>query len=238
MKAVLFDLGHTLINYNDEWRAPEQKAIANFASVLGDNVTVDAEEVRLYLADILSTAREKKIKELVEVPLIENLVRCMERFGCEDEDVLASGLELFYDQLQEKRKIIDGAKETLERVKELDYSVGLVSDVAWGLPSEFPLRDIEFYGLEQYFDDMVFSTDIGLRKPHPKVFKIALSNLGASASEAVFVGNNLQADIKGALGVGMRAVLKESTFYVHDDEIVPTAKISAWDEFESVLESL
>ena len=82
---------------------------------------------------------------------------------------------------------------------------------------------------------LVFSTDVGLRKPNPKIFKIALSNLGTSADCSYFVGNNLQADILGALNVGMIAVLKESSFYTHDDEIVPDAKVSTWDQFEDML---
>ncbi len=224
MKAVLFDLGHTLINYNDEWRTPEKKAIDAFAAILEKEAMADREEVSKCLTEIMTSARERKTKEMVEVPLVECLGRCMERFSCDDEDVLSSGLEIFYEQLKEKRAIVDGAKEVLERLHERDYTIGLISDVAWGLPSEFPLRDMRFYDLDQFFDDMVFSTDVGLRKPHPKVFKIALSNLGAGASESIFVGNNLQADIKGALGVGMRAVLKESTFYVHDEGSSPPGK--------------
>ena len=55
--------------------------------------------------------------------------------------------------------------------------------------------------MDRYFDDYVFSTDVGLRKPHPKMFKIALSNLGVDASEAMYVGNSLAQDIKGAKGV-------------------------------------
>jgi len=49
------------------------------------------------------------------------------------------------------------------------------------------------YHIHEFFDDLVFSTDVGLRKPNPKMFKIALSNVGAEADCSYFVGNNLQA---------------------------------------------
>ena len=42
-----------------------------------------------------------------------------------------------------------------------------------------------------------------MRKPDPKIFRMALDRLGVPASEAVFVGDNLQTDIKGALNCGM-----------------------------------
>jgi putative hydrolase of the HAD superfamily len=123
----------------------------------------------------------------------------------------------------------------LERIKARGLLIGLVSDVAWGLPSRFPLMDMRHFHLDGFFDDMVFSTDVGLRKPNPKIFKIALLNLGVKPGEAVFVGNSLQADIEGALRVGMLAVLKKSKYYQHDDGIVPDARIVDWSEIDSVL---
>jgi putative hydrolase of the HAD superfamily len=114
-------------------------------------------------------------------------------------------------------------------------SIGLISDVAWGLPSEYSMRDIQHFGLDQFFDDYVFSTDVGLRKPHPKVFKIALSNLGVTASEAMYIGNSLAHDIKGAKGVGMRAVLKRSK-YCPPAEVEADHVISSLDEVEALID--
>lgn len=97
---------------------------------------------------------------------------------------------------------------------------------------------MEFFNLTEYFDDMVFSTDVGLRKPHPKMFKIALSNLGADAAQSLFVGNSLQCDVKGALGVGMTAVLKKSDYYLPDDSIVPDAHVDQWSDLAAILEEI
>ncbi len=146
------------------------------------------------------------------------------------------GMEAFYAVLLEKRELVPGAKEMLEDIQARGYAIGLISDVAWGLTSDFPMRDMKHYGLDEFFDDFVFSTDVGIRKPNPRIFKLAMFNIGAKAEESIYVGNNLQADIKGALGVGMTAVLKRSDFYEHDDAIVPSAKISTWDDFRDWLD--
>jgi putative hydrolase of the HAD superfamily len=95
---------------------------------------------------------------------------------------------------------------------------------------------MEYFHITDYFDDMVFSTDIGLRKPHPKMFKVALSNLGADAASSVFVGNSLQCDVKGAMGVGMTAVLKSSDYYQPDDSIVPDANVDQWSDLVEILD--
>ncbi|MEM0449790.1 MAG: HAD family hydrolase [Methanomassiliicoccales archaeon] len=238
MKAVLFDLGHTLISYHNDWREPEKRAVTEVARRVdaASPQGVDWEEVARYLLELLEQGRKLKLEKHVEIPLTDVLDKCFKRYGVSgDDELMQQSLEEFYAVLLEHREEIPGTQEMLQFVKDSGYSIGLVSDVAWGLPSYFPQRDMRHYRLDQYFDDMVFSTDVGLRKPHPKIFKIALSNLGASASEAIFVGNNLQADILGALNVGMTAILKESNFYTHDDDITPHAKISNWDEFLDLL---
>jgi putative hydrolase of the HAD superfamily len=238
MKAVLFDLGHTLINYHNDWKDPERRAVGKVAGRVSDASPngVDQEQVSKYLLGLLEQGRKVKLEEHLEIPLVDVLGNCFHRFAVEgDEELMEQCLEEFYAVLLEHREIVPGTREMLQFVKDNDFMIGLVSDVAWGLPSYFPQRDMEHYHIHEFFDDLVFSTDVGLRKPNPKIFKIALSNIGAEADCSYFVGNNLQADILGALNVGMITVLKESDFYTHDEDIVPHAKVSTWDQFEDLL---
>lgn len=238
MKAVLFDLGHTLIDYHHDWKEPEMKAIRKIYRILSTDFGISEEEGEFcrHLSQLLMEARETKVKKMIEIPLSDILNRCFHRYGRDgNDDLIDKALHAFYETLLENRQLIPGAKEMLDKVRARGYVIGLVSDVAWGLPSGFPLRDMRYYGIDQYFDDLIFSTDVGLRKPNPKIFKMALSNLDAKPDEAIFIGNSLQADIKGAKGIGMVAVLKESKFYQHDDSIVPDEKISGWNEIDRVL---
>ena len=57
------------------------------------------------------------------------------------------------------------------------------------------------------FETVVLSRDVGYRKPHPAIFNHALRELGVSAGESVFVGDNATADVLGARNVGMNAIL-------------------------------
>jgi putative hydrolase of the HAD superfamily len=82
---------------------------------------------------------------------------------------------------------------------------------------------------------MIFSSDVGLRKPNPRMFKMAMLNLGVGRDEAMYVGNSLQADIRGARAVGIRAVLKRSGYFQPDDSIVPDHTVDDWKELDGLL---
>jgi putative hydrolase of the HAD superfamily len=241
MKAVVFDLGHTLIDYYVDWREPENRAISDFYSVISEN-TDELPDKSVFVKTIvheLDNARRKRRVEMIEIPLHTFLGERLKQFELPfDEEMIQKGLEIFYGALLEHRKLIPGTLEMLHNIKENGYRVGLISDVAWGLPSYFPKRDMVFYKLDVYFDNLVFSTDVGLRKPNPKIFQIALENLGIEAQEAVYVGNNLQADIKGAHDSGLKAVLKKSNYFFPDDSIVPDAYVDDWSELKSILDAL
>jgi HAD superfamily hydrolase (TIGR01509 family) len=59
-------------------------------------------------------------------------------------------------------------------------------------------------GIDSYFDYIIGSQHVGLRKPMPEIFHMALSALGVGSKEAVMVGDDWEADITGAEGVGIK----------------------------------
>mgnify|MGYP000438958304 CR=1 FL=1 len=60
--------------------------------------------------------------------------------------------------------------------------------------------------LDKYFERMITSEEIGFQKPNPKIFKHALHMAKATAEESLMIGDNLEADIMGALNFGMDAI--------------------------------
>lgn len=238
MKAIIFDLGHTLIDYYNDWETPENRSIKRFYDAVMDaGGDADEKDFARFVKGLLDDGRKRKRTDLIEIPLEKVLTVVLERYEMEEDDQLVTtGCDIFYDSLMEARELVPGTIEMLERVKMKGYKIGLVSDVAWGLPVDYPLQDLALYGLDAYFDDLVFSTEVGLRKPHPKLFKLALYNLGASADESFFVGNSIRCDIKGANGVGISSILKESGHPENEDGVVPKFKIKEWDELDQYLD--
>jgi HAD superfamily hydrolase (TIGR01509 family) len=67
-------------------------------------------------------------------------------------------------------------------------------------------RFLENEGVAKYFDHMLFSDEIGIRKPDPRIFQIAATKLNVKLDEIVHVGDNLKSDVWGAKKAGLKAI--------------------------------
>jgi putative hydrolase of the HAD superfamily len=89
-----------------------------------------------------------------------------------------------------------------------EYILALLSNARLEAPRQI-LRD---HGYGRWFKAMICSYDIGIPKPDPRIFRHTIDLLGVHQSEAVMVGDSLEADIKGALAAGLQAVLVDDGF--------------------------
>ncbi len=94
---------------------------------------------------------------------------------------------------------IDGAKEALEKVAE-KYPVGFITN---GF-QETQRKKIEMLGLEQYSDIFIISEEIGVMKPHSKVFDLATDESGTERSQILYVGDSYSSDIIGGKNAGWK----------------------------------
>jgi putative hydrolase of the HAD superfamily len=92
----------------------------------------------------------------------------------------------------------------LEALRNRGLKLALVSNTA---SPEWLLRPVlERQGIAERVDVIVLSSEVGKRKPHPAIFERALEELGVGPTEALFVGDRLDADILGASALGIRTV--------------------------------
>jgi HAD superfamily hydrolase (TIGR01549 family) len=91
---------------------------------------------------------------------------------------------------------------TLERLKRDGYILGLISNA----PPD-TVKTIESLGLARYIPIVVVSGVVGVSKPNPEIFKIALREAGLGPSSAIHVGDIYEADVLGAQKAGMKGVL-------------------------------
>jgi putative hydrolase of the HAD superfamily len=95
-----------------------------------------------------------------------------------------------------------GALETLAELRAQGRRVGLITVCSEDVPdvwSETPFVDL--------FDATVFSCSVGMRKPDPRIYRLACEELGVEPDEAMFVGDGANDELAGAQRVGMQAVL-------------------------------
>jgi putative hydrolase of the HAD superfamily len=131
--------------------------------------------------------------------------RLLDDFGVEvTDDELTRFLEAEHAAWDPARQPAAHTPALLESLRERGFKLGLVSnafDPGWLLH-----RDLEQMGLAERLDVAVFSSEIGKRKPHPAIFEHALESLGVAAPDAVFVGDRLYEDIRGANELGMTTI--------------------------------
>ena len=100
--------------------------------------------------------------------------------------------------------------ETLDVLGELRNSglkIGLVSNTF--IAPEIHDRHLDMLNLLELISVRVYSSEVGHRKPDPRIFQVALDQLNVTASETIFVGDLIKTDIVGARRLGMKTVLKQ-----------------------------
>jgi putative hydrolase of the HAD superfamily len=102
----------------------------------------------------------------------------------------------------------------LETLRDRGLKLGIVSN-AFDPPALLH-GDLVDLGIAERVDVAVFSSEVGLRKPHPAIFEQALQGLGVGAEQTLFVGDSLATDIAGAAALGMHTC--QAVWFRADDE--------------------
>lgn len=98
--------------------------------------------------------------------------------------------------------VFPDALPALEALRARGLVIGAVSNWVWQLPEL--LHALE---LVRHFDFIAASARVGFEKPHPEIFRYALTRAGVAPEEAIHVGDHIDADVQGAQGVGIAPVL-------------------------------
>ena len=100
------------------------------------------------------------------------------------------------------RVVRPGTFEALEAFKSAGYRLGIVSNAEGQVEA-----DAKRFGLAPYFDVIIDSQVVGVAKPDPRIFQIALERLGAGPDEVRFAGDIYSIDVEGARAAGIEARL-------------------------------
>lgn len=201
VEAVLFDWGDTLMRF--EWsEEPVATGIRAGLDAVGAEVE-DADALARAFMDRVSAHMDSGLPEELEYPgLVEDVLAGA---GV----VLADGrLERYLDAEHtawEAASVLGAHTHALlDALRGRGLALGLVSnafDPRWLLD-----RDMERMGLAGRLDSFVFSSDLGVRKPHAEIFRRSLDELGVEPERALFVGDRLYEDVLGARKLGMTTV--------------------------------
>jgi putative hydrolase of the HAD superfamily len=150
-----------------------------------------------------------------------------------DFDALADYFDRSLLEADPGPTLIDGAAETVQRLAQR-YKLGVISDS--GLSTGRTLRYfLRRDGLFACFSCTTFSDEVGVSKPHARIFQITLDRLGAQPQEAVHLGDLTHSDIAGAKAIGMSAVRLTANYDDANRSVEPDAVVNSFAEFEAWL---
>jgi putative hydrolase of the HAD superfamily len=121
--------------------------------------------------------------------------------GVDDEPLVGALSDSFIESQRRGHRLIEGAAGTVRALRR-SRRLGLLTNG----PADIQRLKLEGTGLADCFEVVVISGEVGVGKPDPTVFKLALDGLGAAPQSAVMVGDSWERDVLGALGAGLSAV--------------------------------
>jgi FMN phosphatase YigB (HAD superfamily) len=192
-KAVLFDFGGTLDAEGEHW-------LDRFFALYEDmGLPIPREEIKkaFYLADARCRS-DPEVPALCLRSLVSRHVRLQFSFlGIADND---KERRLAYRFCDRAAKFLSQRALLFSRMKSR-FRIGVVSNFFGNLD-----RVCTDAGLRPYLDAIVDSGVVGVRKPDPAIFRIALQRIGCEPQHAIFVGDSYERDMMPSMELGMRTV--------------------------------
>jgi putative hydrolase of the HAD superfamily len=189
IEAILFDWNNTLIQFtwDDELLAEGHRA--GLAAAGSDQDP----------AEFTERYRELVLKRATPDDDYGDLLR---ELGVADVDRY---MDAEHEVWLPAHEALASAQALLDALRGRGIKTGLVAN-SWPDPARLLRADVERFGLTEQFDVIVFSEEVGFRKPQPEIFLYALEQLGVDPENAMFVGDRLDTDVQGAARVGMATV--------------------------------
>ncbi len=241
LRAVIFDLGGTLMYERAAWEpiiARADEALTNYLREQGMELNLSSfpREFRKRI-DQYFRKREKDLLE-TSYSFILRDVLAGKGYGDVPEAIIRNALDRLFAITQTNWVLEEDTLPTLEKLEEDGYRLGLISNAG---DDQDVQQLAQRFGISQYFDFIVTSAACSYRKPHPRIFELALSNWYFLPSEAVMVGDNLDADIRGAKSAGLYAVWISRRAGPQNGDPLPAqpdAELSALSELPALLDRL
>jgi len=198
IEHIFFDLDHTLWDFEKNSALtfrkilPEAGVNLEFNEFIECYSPINAKYWKLYREERVSKSdlRYSRLKDTFDA------------LNYEVQDEVINFLsEEYINQLANFNHLFDGTFEILEYLKE-KYQLHIITN---GF-EEIQSLKMRKSGIIDFFKEVITSESVGVKKPNPKVFNYAIEKANAKPEVSMMIGDNLEADIQGALNVGMQVI--------------------------------
>lgn len=200
--AVLFDTDNTLYNYEPA----NKKAIKAVGNKINKLLGINQIEFNQKYKQAKLEIKAQLGKTASSHSRLLYFQRLLEILGLKAQLLIALDLEqTFWRTFLDNAPLFSGVREIFSELKKENIPIGIVTD----LTSHIQLRKLTYFGLEDVFDAVVTSEEVGADKPNIKVFKLALKKLNLQPNNNIWmVGDNPDADILGGKKINAVTIQK------------------------------
>jgi putative hydrolase of the HAD superfamily len=206
LEAILFDLGNTLIAFDGDLSSVLEEAVQALVQALAaSGFPLDASRFgQDFRFELEAYYREREI-EFLEHTTLYVLRRTLERWEIADvpEMALRQALAAMYAVTQSHWQVEDDAHAVLTALQQAGFRLGLISNAG---DDQDVQTLVDQAGLRRFFEVIVSSAALGIRKPNPRIFQIVLDRMGIPPDRAAMVGDTLGADVLGAQHAGLLSI--------------------------------
>jgi len=235
IKAILFDMFDTLmlIEKNHEFYSPSLLRMYRYLNENGIDVPFDKfNAVYIEVRDGLYAKADLNWEEPHFNVRVTDTLKSLGYDYTVSSPLVAAATNEFCEEFMNYVKIDEDAEAVLRKLHG-KYKLGIISNFA--IP-ECVVKLLKGSKIYELFDVVVVSGAVNKRKPSPEIFEGALKMLGVSASEAVFVGDTVDADVEGPKSVGMKVVYIERRVQKESEKFCPDQTIKSLHELPPALE--
>ena len=196
LKAVILDMGGTLVTGTLDSEGYQQ-AVKRVMDMHGYNFQL--RDVKRMIAAGL-TELEKARSRNKDMLFNDVYGIALKKLGVPpSEEILEDIHQEFRNHF--RSSLLPCVEDVLKELKQ-SYKLAILSNSM----SDQPRLFLQQQGLDTYFDLILCSGEVGVRKPDPRVFNHVLEKLGVEAGETVHVGDSVEADMVGAKNAGITGV--------------------------------
>lgn len=202
IRAIIFDCYSTLI---DIWTDESKDELFHYLSLYLQyyGVKTDARKLKASLDLEKERCFQSSTEAYPEIDLEVVFANILKKEGLSNYFLAESCCKLLRVISRERFQLFPDSLPVLKEMKRSGYPLAIVSDAQ----KVFCMQESDMLGLTPFFSYTVMSTHLGFRKPDPRIFTIACTLLATPPAEVVYIGNDLETDVKGAQGIGMKAIL-------------------------------
>jgi HAD superfamily hydrolase (TIGR01549 family) len=242
VSGVIFDMGNTLMYLDNEWETVRQQGASDLVDFLRERgFAIDPSQFGQDYLALRQSLYARAVEEQIEYTAEYSLGTLLSQRGIEgvSQDLVEEALRVFFAFEVSQWTAYPHAQAILRELSKRGYRLAVISNA-----TDDPLIQglVDRFGFRQWFDVTLTSAGVGLRKPHPGVFKRVLDQWDFPPSQVVMIGDTLRFDVLGAHSSGCKGILAAWDLYpdydAEGDHIVPDATAESLSHLLDVIADL